>query len=86
MFSELVGGGADPSATPYQRQPPNQWDQWPTMEMAGRPAGWDEDSFHKVPLRQRSLPLLGAITPPVSHMEARPLSTHTVGLGTRSQL
>lgn len=36
----------------------------------GDRAGWDEDSFHKVPLRQRSLPSLRAITPTVSHKEA----------------
>lgn len=36
----------------------------------GERAGWDEDSFHKVPLRQRSLPSLRAITPTVSQQEA----------------
>lgn len=36
----------------------------------GDQAGWDEDSFHKVLLRQRSLPSLRAITPTVNHKEA----------------
>lgn len=33
-------------------------------------AGWDEDSFDKVLLRQRSLPSLRAITPTISHKES----------------
>lgn len=33
-------------------------------------AGWDEDSFDKVLLCQRSLPSLRAITPTISHEES----------------
>lgn len=33
-------------------------------------AGWDEDSFDKVLLCQRSLPSLRAITPTISHKES----------------
>lgn len=36
-------------------------------------AGWDEDSFDKVLLCQRSLPSLRAITPTISHKESRRL-------------
>lgn len=63
-FSE---GGA---GTPTHPPPPTQSVGSAAHNGRGDRAGWDEDSFHKVPLRQRSLPSLRAIAPTVSHQEA----------------
>lgn len=63
------GGGLGPPH-PHTPPPPTQSVGSVAHNGRGDRAGWDEDSFHKVPLRQRSLPSLRAIAPTVSHQEA----------------